>query len=250
MVYQVDFYPIPIVSIKLILKSSDHHKFNLDAKTDITCLHQGQLWLGSHGEDTFIGVGAFKTAHTATLILTNPMASGIGSRVPDNIMIKCPYLHRPDQFNEPPYNQLGVKKECEKLFHKANILYWAKVFFKLAEDFVTKRIRNAPEPLPFTIPSIHFIDASFTFQYPMNLWARGPKVTTVDAAYLCKEEIPDANTEFTKFIHNGNCVPLVKPGKPEYDVTQFLAFIQHVQYVKTKGLAYVSDYQGQYIPLM
>ncbi|KAG6379009.1 hypothetical protein JVT61DRAFT_13300 [Boletus reticuloceps] len=48
-----------------------------------------------------------------------------------------------------------------------------------------------------------------------------------------------------KFIHNGNCVPLLELYEPGYDVAQFLAFTQHVQYVKTKGLAYVSSSIGR-----
>ncbi|KAG6376063.1 hypothetical protein JVT61DRAFT_2033 [Boletus reticuloceps] len=54
------------------------------------------------------------------------------------------------------------------LFREANILYWAITLFKLAEDFVAKRLAKAPEPPPFSIHSIRFVDASLAFRYPPN----------------------------------------------------------------------------------
>ncbi|KAJ7588447.1 hypothetical protein C8J56DRAFT_1080475 [Mycena floridula] len=33
-------------------------------------------------------------------------------------------------------------------------------------------------------------------------------------------------------------------GDEGYDIAAFLCFCQHVQYLKTDGLAYLSDYQG------
>jgi hypothetical protein len=69
------------------------------------------------------------------------------------------------------------------------------------------------------------------------------KAGSVSVAYLIEELIPDPNS-FIKFIHNGTCLPLIDPDEPEYNITEFLVFTQHIQYVKTGGLAYISDYQG------
>ncbi|KAI6115137.1 hypothetical protein EDD16DRAFT_1551096 [Pisolithus croceorrhizus] len=62
-------------------------------------------------------------------------------------------------------------------------------------------------------------------------------------AYLLEEKII-CDGVFTKFIHNVDCSPLLNPDEDGYDTAEFLCFTQHVQYVKTKGLAYIADYQG------
>ena len=64
-------------------------------------------------------------------------------------------------------------------------------------------------------------------------------------AYLLEEWITDNRGKFIKFIHNVPCAPLLEPGEEGYDLAEFLVFTQHVQYVKTKGLAYIADYQGR-----
>lgn len=130
-----------------------------------------------------------------------------------------------------------------KVFREANVLYWSKVLFKLVNNFIAKRLAKADEPPPFPISSIHFVDAGLAFRYANNP-IRGSKVPSIDCTYLCEEKIEDADTAFTKFIHNGNCIPLLEPWEAGYNVAQFLVFTQHVQYVKMKGSAYVSDYQG------
>ena len=193
-----------------------------------------------------MGAGAFKTAHTVTLVLLVPTTSGIGSCAHETIIIKCPYTHHPGQFNEGPFKCLGVREESEKLFCKANVLYWVKALFKLTEDFIAKRIVRVQDPPPFMIPSVCFVNAALAFQYPPGP-ARGPRALVIDCAYLCEEEIEDAEMSFIKLTHNSNCVPLLKPGELGYEVAQFLTFTQHIQYLKMKGSAYVSDYQGMYL---
>ena len=193
-----------------------------------------------------MGAGAFKTAHTATLVLLVPTLSSIRSCTHKTIIIKCPYTCCPGRFNEGPFNCLRVREESEKLFCKANVLYWAKALFKLTEDFIAKRIARVQDPPPFVIPSVCFVDAAFTFQYPPGP-ARGLRAPVIDCTYLCEEEIEDAEMSFIKLTHNSNCVPLLKPGELGYEVVQFLTFTQHIQYLKMKGSAYVSDYQGMYL---
>ncbi|KAG1754165.1 hypothetical protein EDB19DRAFT_1823558 [Suillus lakei] len=49
---------------------------------------------------------------------------------------------------------------------------------------------------------------------------------------------------FTKFIHNKDYGPSLDEDEYGYDLAVFLSFTQHVQYEKTEGLAFISDYQG------
>ncbi|KAG2148337.1 hypothetical protein BD769DRAFT_1345377, partial [Suillus cothurnatus] len=65
------------------------------------------------------------------------------------------------------------------------------------------------------------------------------------AVYLLEERILfNDKEEFTKFIHNMDCVPSLDEDEYGYDLAVFLAFMQHLQYVQTKGLVFISDYQG------
>ncbi|KAG0696555.1 hypothetical protein DFH29DRAFT_778806, partial [Suillus ampliporus] len=49
---------------------------------------------------------------------------------------------------------------------------------------------------------------------------------------------------FTKFIHNKDFGPSLDEDQYGYDLAVFLALTQHVQYAKTEGLAFISNYQG------
>ncbi|KAF8582345.1 hypothetical protein K439DRAFT_1271889, partial [Ramaria rubella] len=50
--------------------------------------------------------------------------------------------------------------------------------------------------------------------------------------------------DFHKFVHNGSALPLHTAMDPDYELTCFLCFAQHVQWTKTSGLAFVLDFQG------
>jgi len=64
--------------------------------------------------------------------------------------------------------------------------------------------------------------------------------------YLLKEKINGGSTVFTKFIHNMDCGPTLDEDEVGYDIAQFLAFTQHVQYTQTGKLVFISDYQGKW----
>jgi len=64
--------------------------------------------------------------------------------------------------------------------------------------------------------------------------------------YLGKELIPTPSDgeDFVKYIHNGDAAPCDLLDPDVENIAQFLAFTQHVQYVKTGKQVYISDYQG------
>ncbi|KAG1812749.1 hypothetical protein EV424DRAFT_1326870 [Suillus variegatus] len=65
------------------------------------------------------------------------------------------------------------------------------------------------------------------------------------AGFLLEELIgDDDNRNFIKYIHNMDCNPLLDEDEFGYDIAAFLACTQHIQYVKTGGLAFILDYQG------
>ncbi|KAG2134630.1 hypothetical protein BD769DRAFT_1353153, partial [Suillus cothurnatus] len=70
------------------------------------------------------------------------------------------------------------------------------------------------------------------------------KTGSTRTVFLLKEFINSDGEEFIKFIHNMDANPLVDYDDYGYDLAVFFAFMQHVQYVKTGKLAFISDYQG------
>jgi hypothetical protein len=78
----------------------------------------------------------------------------------------------------------------------------------------------------------------------------GLKPCPIRAAYLLKELIDGGDDAFVKFIHNMDTDPLLNELDYGYDLAVFFTFTQHIQYVKTGGLAFISDYQGMHLSLM
>ncbi|KAG6327179.1 hypothetical protein ID866_11911 [Astraeus odoratus] len=108
-------------------------------------------------------------------------------------------------------------------------------------NFIDHAISKAKNPLPFTIPHTWFVEAGLALRYGQAAAAHILKAGSINTAYLVEEGIEDSKIVIIKFIHNGSCIPLPKHDSPGYDVAQFLAFTQHVQYFKTGGLMYISD---------
>ncbi|KAG1777882.1 hypothetical protein EV702DRAFT_968787, partial [Suillus placidus] len=113
---------------------------------------------------------------------------------------------------------------------EANVLYWAGSLLQFAYNFIDHCISRSTEPPPFDIPRLRFVHAEI----------KG-KQTSLSSGYLVKELI---SGDFLKYIHNMDCKLMLDPDELGYDIAEFLACTQHIQYVKTGSLAFISDYQG------
>ncbi|KAI6006423.1 hypothetical protein EDC04DRAFT_2583001 [Pisolithus marmoratus] len=192
--------------------------------------------------DSLLGVGGFKTAHAAQLVLTPPAPVGLGSLPHHDVVMKRPYYKPSDPVaqskSEIRFNRYVLSQEVEKLFCKANVLYWAKSLMQMTYQFIDHAVNTYTIPPPFNIPRLWFVEAGL---------ATSSSSTRMTSAYLLEEKII-CDGVFTEFIHNVDCSPLLDPGEDGYNIAEFLCFMQHVQYIKTKGLAYIADYQGISLP--
>ena len=242
----MDFYPIPTCSLNEL--TATKAAFNIK---------EAELFSGSIRLDLsvngLIGVGAFKMAQSAQLTLLPLRRSGIGSRSNHNIVLKRPYI---DDKSEPGFMRYILTDESNLLYREVNVLYWAKVLLKLTYNFIDRTVNNASALPPFEIPCLCFIDAGLVFAYSFATVATnasektGQSVRpggTVSTIYLAEELIPTSSEgEFVKYIHNGNAVPCDLFDTEANKIAEFLAFTQHVQYAKTDGQVYISDYQGMF----
>ncbi|KAG2369247.1 hypothetical protein BDR07DRAFT_1268100 [Suillus spraguei] len=118
--------------------------------------------------------------------------------------------------------------------------------------FIDRCITFSDKPPPFKIPHVCFVNAGLAFSYlqcdskPTKL---GSKTGSTYTGYLVEELIEGRPDAFLKFIHNMDSNSLLDEDDYCYEVASFFAFTQHVQYVKTGGLAFISDYQGIFTAL-
>ncbi|KAL4070347.1 hypothetical protein J3A83DRAFT_4093666, partial [Scleroderma citrinum] len=129
------------------------------------------------------------------------------------------------------------KDKSNMLYHEANVLYWAKALLKMTYEFIDHTIDSAKELPPFRISHLCF-NCGGTVQSVKSS-------SMISTMYLAEELITiSLDGDFVKYIHNSDAVPCNLLGPEVNSIEQFLAFMQHVQYVKTSGQVYISDYQG------
>ncbi|KAI6156716.1 hypothetical protein BKA82DRAFT_4345777 [Pisolithus tinctorius] len=127
-----------------------------------------------------------------------------------------------------------------------------------ATGFTLPQNKPATVSLPDPDPILHFVVAGLVVAYSHHpggpTGPHAPKLGSASAMYLAEElirfddgsdRISGGNSKkFMKFIHNSNPNPFPEPGEYGYEMAEFLAFTQHVQYSNTNGQVYISDYQG------
>ncbi|KIK82491.1 hypothetical protein PAXRUDRAFT_153723, partial [Paxillus rubicundulus Ve08.2h10] len=241
----VDFYLIPTCDLAWLVAGKA--AFYIEN----TEVHSGTIQLSSSRKN-LLSAGALKTVQLGRLNLSPIRAHGLGSQPNEEIALKWPYTPS----TKPGFMQLSFHKESIKVFHEANVLYWAKALFNMTYNYIHHCITEAPEPPPFDIPQIHFVNTALMLAYAEKAEVLDqpgtPKLVpgSVTIGYLAEELIRlDDNSEFTKFIHNSDPSPFILPGEYGYQTTKFLVFTQHVQYINTGGQVYILDYQDMSCPI-
>ncbi|KAG1774739.1 hypothetical protein EV702DRAFT_1047491 [Suillus placidus] len=237
----IHFYLIPTRPLNELLMCTRYHSFSVD-NADSSVGHVTiDPSIKGH-----IGIVGFKTAHRGWLTLTVPPSSGLGSCTSHKVVVKRPF-HRvypqgtPASSTDFRIGRFAPVDELAKLFREANVLYWAKALLGLVYDFIDRAIADASDPPPFVIPHVRFVEAGLALSYSQGSSKPTLKTGTARTAFLLEEVIE--GDDFTKFIHNMDPDPLLDPDQDGYEFALFLAFTQHIQYVKTGGLVYISDYQ-------
>ena len=249
----IQFHPIPTQLLSEILENPAYRSFDID----LSGTYPGRLRVDS----AFIGVGGFKTAQTGLLMLTPPTTSGLGSTPHQDVVVKRPFFTPAgtaapaSNAEQQPLNRriarFALMDELAKLHREANMLYWAQALLKMTYDFIDRAVDQADVPPPFNIPRLRFVNAGLALAHSAprpSVKGKAP-CGTLCGVYLLEEKIHGGSAAFTKFIHNMDCGPSLDEDEEGYDIAEFLAFTQHVQYVQTNKLVFISDYQGKYSTL-
>jgi hypothetical protein len=168
--------------------------------------------------------GAFKRASFGHL--SSPIFSGGSTSV---CIKQCWYLCRASGASLVYDNHTQITK----LSAEINCLRWAAALMGIVYDFINKYTKIHGEP-SFMIPEMRFVKSALAI------------VDTTHETYMIEEVIDEAvDGEFVKYIGNGSVKPLYFLSGTAAYRAEFLAFSQHVQYMKTKGLAFIGDFQGK-----
>ncbi|KAF9231982.1 hypothetical protein BU15DRAFT_55558 [Melanogaster broomeanus] len=242
----VHVFIIPTRSISDLLDlKGTGHAFSVDEAESLV----GQLAINVAPDKT-IGIGGFKSAHPGWLTLAPLPAQGLGSQPRQQVVVKRPfyrvYSNQVEKSGPYKIGRYALVDEMKKLFSEANVLFWAKALLQLTYIFIDRCIIASPTPPPFVIPEVRFVEAGLALSFAPGASKAGSKTGSARAAFLVEELIGGGDGEFVKFIHNMDPNPL-QEDEYGYELSLFFAFTQHVQYVKTRGLAFISDYQGLHI---
>jgi hypothetical protein len=123
--------------------------------------------------------------------------------------------------------------QITKLSAEINCLRWASALMGIVYDFVNKHVKMHGPP-SFIIPKMCFVKNALAI------------VDVTHETYMVEEVIDEAvDGIFVKYIRNGSVKPYDYLSGTAAHQAGFLAFSQHVQYLKTKGLAFIGDFQGK-----
>ncbi|KAJ6495113.1 hypothetical protein C8R45DRAFT_824215 [Mycena sanguinolenta] len=126
------------------------------------------------------------------------------------------------------------------------MLHWAVSLLGFAYSFINFRLQEESEKPPFEIPTICFVHGGLAVAHTGS---HTHAKTSLSRTWLVEELLNlDEDNKFYKFINNGHAVPSAAVDLADDPVltftTEFLCFIQHIQYWKTGGMVYISDLQG------
>jgi hypothetical protein len=100
-------------------------------------------------------------------------------------------------------------------------------------DFVNKHIKTHSEP-SFMIPKMCFMKNALAI------------IDMTHETYMVEEVIDEAvHGTFMKYIGSGSVKPYESLDGAAAYRAEFWVFYQHIQYLKTSGLAFIGDFQGK-----
>ncbi|KAK7016027.1 hypothetical protein R3P38DRAFT_2637112 [Favolaschia claudopus] len=237
---QIQFFAINDCSLNDLLADRRFQGFVCDPAN--ACMGSLVIEAGN-----YLGIGTFKTAEMGYLTLLHLTAGHLGPRANEPVAVKRMYKRRKTPTDANPgkwvLNRLTSADEHSKILMEANVLFWATSIMNFTYSFIYHFIQSSSERPPFEISEIRFVRAGVAIVHNQST---GPTTLkcSISRTYLIEERINEAKDGFYKFINNGSAVPLTMTRKDASELSEFLAFTQHVQFYKTKGAVYLSDLQG------
>lgn len=182
--------------------------------------------------------GSFKTAHWGRL---TPGSAGVSIDDLARFPWKAPVCIKQTYYLKskgPGYSRKSFRhdptKEMQLLLAELRCQAWGEGLMGLVYDFVDREVctRGAP---PFEVPQMRFVESALMVQQH-----DGGHVLLAEELITQEEE-----GGFRKYLDNAHATPFEDLGPADLYRAQFLCFAQHVQWEKTQGKAFISDFQGE-----
>ncbi len=229
--FSCDFFEVPLITYSS--QAFPKKPFEIDDSNVV--LRKGTIQVNFL--KALMRQGSFKTAHPGAIQFqggtnqgTNPFTD------PDGLVcVKQVY-----ELNDDGTTILRLKgrHELQKLSTECNCLIWASILLDLTYQFVNREVMKKGQP-SHRIPVLRFARSMIAVV----------RENSMEKVFLVEEWLNQGDHSGHKFLkYVGNHFPqscLDPTDPPEaHNVAEFLIFAQHVQWVKTGGRAFTSDYQG------
>jgi hypothetical protein len=184
--------------------------------------------------------GAFKSMLEGriNLIGTCPFPTVAGAAL---VALKQPYMDNPgitdaDSSAIPATLALSPDDQAQDLSADALSTQWANSLLRDVYDFIREYTKHANTECPEDIPQFRFVAAGLAITtFP----SEKKEVFLVEELIQQEEDGP-----WRKYINNNSSRPCNFSDSKNKLRAEFLSFCQHVQYWRTRCLAFTSDFQG------
>lgn len=153
--------------------------------------------------------------------------------------------------SDPAVHVLESGDQVVSLSREIICTQWAHALMELVYDRVAEFERLGKVPA-YGVPQMRYVRVALAMEAAQPPPPSGQKGVPVQRQVYMLEEYVDSSEcgKWRKYINNDCAFPLPLPESLVNDAGErnrheFLVFAQHIQYLKTKGMAYVSDFQGK-----
>lgn len=151
------------------------------------------------------------------------------------VCIKQCIYRNPGSTASLPYES---RKQAEQLTSEIACLGWGTALIEEVYNFIEVEEAKRGKP-PFDIPRMRFVQAALAIAK-----------TDAKETFLIEEVIDEKKEgKFVKYLNNDSPKPIKLKNPERIMRAEFLSFAQHAQYMKTGGMAFISDFQGVYTKL-
>ena len=223
--FQCDFFIVPCT--KYDAGNLPVRKFEVD--NDGVMCYKGTLEADLSKDASH--KGTFKTAHPGTVSFKDTVDPDLFPS--GKVCVKQVF----DKLPDGSIVRLKGRHELERLSVECNCLIWASLLLDFTYQFINREVEGRGG-LSRPIPELRFTRSMIAIV----------RESTMEKAFLIEEWLDpdDGECPFVKYLGNRflePCVPLTAPPRT-HEIAEFLSFAQHIQWQKTGGLAFTSDYQG------
>jgi len=191
-----------------------------------------QVTLSYRPSDPAATHGNFKTASVRYTSVS------VFDSVSTQVCVKQGFYTNPNSSSRHIYDG---PRQAEMLTMELNCIGWASALMTCVYDFMKESETGAGSPT-FDVPHMQYVQCGLAISKPEGHHAG-------HTAYLLEEYIDTDKTSgknwFVKYLNNSSARPRQFDDPRQTLRAEFLSFAQHVQFWKTEGLAFVSDFQGK-----